>query len=71
MQRHDVDATFLTSDADKQNRTILPGSVFVLNILIELGYEIFFTVILSLPLIQEGPFSISGDCTILVIRLEV
>ena len=35
-------------------------------------YEIFSTVILSLPLIQEGQLSVSGErmCTILVIRLE-
>ena len=35
-------------------------------------YEIFSTVILSLPLIQEGQLSISGErmCTILVNRLE-
>ena len=35
-------------------------------------YEIFSTVILSLPLIQEGQFSVSGKrmCTVLVNRLE-
>ena len=35
-------------------------------------HEIFSTVILSLPLIQEGQLSVSGDrmCTILVTRLE-
>ena len=35
-------------------------------------YEIFSTVILSLPLIQEGQLSVSGErmCTILVNRLE-
>ena len=35
-------------------------------------YEIFFTVILSLPLIQEGQLSVSGErmCTILVNHLE-
>ena len=34
--------------------------------------KIFFTVILSLPLIQEGQLSVSGErmCTILVNRLE-
>ena len=38
----------------------------------EIDHEIFFMVILSLPLIQEGQLSISGDrmCTILVNRLE-
>ena len=43
------------------------------NILIsEIGHEIFSTVILSLPLIQEGQLSVSGErmCTILVNRLE-
>ena len=35
-------------------------------------YEIFSKVILSLPLIQEGQLSVSGErmCTILVNRLE-
>ena len=35
-------------------------------------HEIFSTVILSLPLIQEGQLSVSGKrmCTILVNRLE-
>ena len=35
-------------------------------------HEIFCTVILSLPLIQEGQLSVSGKrmCTILVKRLE-
>ena len=39
---------------------------------VEIGCEIFFTVILSLLLIQEGQLSISGErmCTILVNRLE-
>ena len=34
----------------------------------EIDHEIFSTVILSLPLIQEGQFSVSGErmCTILV-----
>ena len=38
----------------------------------EIDHEIFSTVILSLPLIQEGQLSVSGDrmCTILVNRLE-
>ena len=37
-----------------------------------IDYEIFSTVILSLPLIQEGQLSVSGErmCTILVNRLE-
>ena len=35
-------------------------------------YELFSVVILSLPLIQEGQLSVSGErmCTILVNRLE-
>ena len=35
-------------------------------------YEIFSSVVLSLPLIQEGQLSVSGErvCTILVNRLE-
>ena len=39
---------------------------------VEIGYEIFSTVILSLPLIQEGQLSVSGErlCAILVNRLE-
>ena len=38
----------------------------------EIDREIFSTVILSLPLIQEGQLSVSGErmCTILVNRLE-
>ena len=39
---------------------------------VEIDHEIFSTVILSLPLIQVGQFSVSGErmCTILVNRLE-
>ena len=39
---------------------------------IEIDHEIFSTVILSLPLIQEEQLSVSGErmCTILVNRLE-
>ena len=39
---------------------------------VEIDHEIFSTVILSLPLIQEGQFSVSGQrmCTIQVNRLE-
>ena len=42
------------------------------NIFMEIDHEIFSTVILSLPLIQEGQLSVSGKrmCTILVNRLE-
>ena len=37
-----------------------------------IDHEIFSTIILSLPLIQEGQLSVSGErmCTILVNRLE-
>ena len=39
---------------------------------VEIDHEIFSTVILSLPLIQEGQMSVSGEriCTILVNRLD-
>ena len=39
---------------------------------VEIDHEIFSTVILSLPLIQEGQLSVSGErmCTILVNLLE-
>ena len=39
---------------------------------LEIDHEIFSTVILSLPLIEEGQLSVSGErmCTILVNRLE-
>ena len=39
---------------------------------VETDHEIFSTVILSLPLIQEGQFSVSGErmCTIPVNHLE-
>ena len=39
---------------------------------VEFDHEIFSTVILFLPLIQEGPLSVSGErmCKILVNRLE-
>ena len=42
------------------------------NNFVEIDHEIFSTVILSLPLIQEGQLSVSGKrmCTILVNRLE-
>ena len=38
----------------------------------EIDHEIFSMVILSLPLIQEGQLSVSGErmCTVLVNRLE-
>ena len=44
----------------------------ILHSFVEIDHEIFSTVILSLPLIQEGQLSVSGKrmCTILVNRLE-
>ena len=44
----------------------------LLHSFVEIDYEIFSTVILSLPLIQEGQLSVSGErmCTVLVNRLE-
>ena len=43
-----------------------------LHSFVEIDHEIFSTVILSLPLIQEGQLSVSGErmCTILVNRFE-
>ena len=40
---------------------------------VEIDHEIFSTVILSLPLIQEGQLSVSGErmCTIVVNSLEI
>ena len=51
------------------------GSLTVTSVpisFVEIDHEIFSTVILSLPLIQEGQLSVSGErmCTILVNRLE-
>ena len=39
---------------------------------VEIDHEMFSAVILSLPLIQDGQLSVSGErmCTILVNRLE-
>ena len=39
---------------------------------VAIDHEIFSTVVLSLPLIQEGQLSVSGErmCTVLVNRLE-
>ena len=44
----------------------------VSNIFVDIDHEMFSTVILSLPLIQEGQLSVSDErmCTILVNRLE-
>ena len=50
----------------------LKGSTRTMYSFVEIDHEIFSTVILSLPLIQEGQLSVSGKrmCTILVNRLE-
>ena len=47
-------------------------SSFVFGFMVEIDHDIFSTVILPLPLIQEGQLSVSGErmCTILVNRLE-
>ena len=44
----------------------------LLHSFVEIDHEIFSTVILSLPLIQEGQLSVSDErmCTILVNRSE-
>ena len=48
------------------------GNILSWRLIVEIDHEIFSTVILSLPLIQEGQLSVSGErmCTILVNRLE-
>ena len=55
-------------------KTTSPGSINGKrqHSFVEIEHEIFSTVILSLPLIQEGQLSVSGErmCTILVNRLE-
>ena len=49
-----------------------PAEVGSILSFVEIDHEIFSTVILSLPLIQEGQLSVSGErmCTILVNRIE-
>ena len=48
------------------------SNFFFQHSFVEIDHEMFSTVILSLPLIQEGQLSVSGErmCTILVNRLE-
>ena len=48
------------------------GNVLLWRLIMKYDHEIFSTVILSLPLIQEGQLSVSGEkmCTILVNCLE-
>ena len=49
-----------------------PAEVGNICSFVEIDHEIFSTVILSLPLIQEGQLSVSGErmCTLLVNRLD-
>ena len=65
--RVNVDAA---ADKDQGQWHLLQG---IFHLLVsESDHEIFSTVILSLPLIQEGQLSVSGErmCTILVNCLE-
>ena len=59
----------LTGDQEVVGSTPLRGRQ---HSFVEIDHEIFSTIILSLPLIQEGQLSVSGKrmCTILVNRLE-
>ena len=58
----------MCGDQEVQGLT-LPGRQ---HSFMEIDHEIFSTVILTLPLIQKGQLSVSGNrmCTILVKRLE-
>ena len=55
---------------DQEVVGLIPAEVG--NILSKVDHEILSTVILSLPLIQEGQLSVSGErmCTVQVNRLE-
>ena len=55
-------------DAPSDWRPGGPGFNPLRRSFVEIDHEIFSTVILSLPLIQEGQLSVSGErmCTILV-----
>ena len=59
----------LTGDQEVEGSTPRRGRQ---HSFVEIDHEIFSMVILSLPLIQEWQFSVSGErmCTILVNRLE-
>ena len=68
-------AILCISGTDEENMMLFSIFRCLLQILlsfVEIDHEIFSTVILSLPLIQEGQLSVSGErmCTILVNRLE-
>ena len=58
-----------TGDQEVAGSTPRPGRQ---HSFVEIDHEIFSTVILSLPLVQEGQLSVSGErmCRILVNRLE-
>ena len=58
--------------AKNQLSSICPDPIVIPNFFVAIDHEIFSTVILSLPLIQEGQLSVSGErmCTILVNCLE-
>ena len=58
-----------TGDQEVAGSTLLGGRQ---HSFVKIDHEIFSTVILSLPLIQEGQLSVSGErmCTILINRLE-
>ena len=59
-------------NGDQEVAGSTPAEVGNILSFVEIDHEIFSTVILSLPLIQEGQLSVSGErmCTILVNRLE-
>ena len=57
---------------DQEVAESTPAEIGNIHSFVEIEHEIFSTVILSSPLIQEGQLSVSGErmCTILVNRLE-
>ena len=63
---------FLRLSREKSVKSMCYLKIYIKVYLVETDHEIFSTVILSLPLIQEGQFSVSDErmCTILVNRLE-
>ena len=66
-------ATILNIGLDFMNTSFSElGKEFEKHSFVEIDCEIFSTVILSLPLIQAGQLSVSGErmCTVLVNRLE-
>ena len=68
-------ATFFRGDMKHFLRSFFPFHLFKkgsCHSFLEIDHETFSMVILSLPLIQEGQLSVSGErmCTILVNHLE-